>query len=75
MISVIFHFCLLTLGIKVPGGVLDSEVHSHCHVDCVPTVYSQALRKLGLVFYITYNFSSSYSLAPSYNYLSKSKLE
>jgi hypothetical protein len=38
---------------------LNSKLYFHCHVDFV---YSQALRALGLIRIITYNFSSLNSL-------------
>jgi hypothetical protein len=39
--------------------MLDSILYFHCHVDFV---YSQEIRALGLIPYITYNFSSLNSL-------------
>jgi hypothetical protein len=41
---------LRTDGIKDHGVMLDSTLHFHCHVN---HVYSQALRTLGLIRYIT----------------------
>jgi hypothetical protein len=45
------------------GVMLDSKLYFHCHVDLV---YSQALRTLGLIRFITYNFSSLDSLVVLY---------
>jgi len=58
--------------IKDLGVMLDSKLYFHCHVDFV---YSQALRTLGLIRYITYNFSSLDCLVVLYNALIRSKLE
>jgi hypothetical protein len=41
--------------IKYFDVILDSKLYFHRHVDFV---YSQALRTLGLIRYVTYNFSS-----------------
>jgi hypothetical protein len=58
--------------IKDLGVMLDSKLYFHRHVDFV---YSQALRTLGLIRYVTYNFSSSDCLVVLYNSLIRSKLE
>jgi hypothetical protein len=58
--------------IKVLGVMLDSNLHFHRHVDFV---HSQALRTLGLIYYVTYNFSSLDCLVVLYNSLIGSKLE
>jgi hypothetical protein len=58
--------------IKDLGVMLDSKLYFHCHVDFV---YSQALRILGLVRFITYNFSSLDSLVVLYIALIRSKPE
>jgi hypothetical protein len=60
------------LGIKDLGVMLDIKLYFHCHVDFV---YSQALRTLGLINFITYNFSSLDSLVLLYIALIRSKLE
>jgi hypothetical protein len=52
--------------------VLDSKWYFYCHVDFV---YSLALRTLGLIRFIAYNFSSLDSLVVWYIALIKSKLE
>jgi hypothetical protein len=52
--------------------MLDSKLRFHCHANFV---YSQALRTLGLVRYVTYNFSSSNCLVILHNALIRSKLE
>jgi hypothetical protein len=52
--------------------MLDSKFYFHYHVDFV---YSWELRTLGLIHFITYNFSSLYSLVVLYIALIKSKLE
>jgi hypothetical protein len=52
--------------------MLDSEMYFHCHVDFV---YSQALRTLGLICFITYHISSLDSLVVLYNALIMSKLQ
>jgi hypothetical protein len=54
------------------GVMLDSKLYFHRHVDFV---YSQALRTLGLIRYVIYNFSSLDCLVVLYNSLIKSKLE
>jgi hypothetical protein len=59
--------CIKDLGIMV-----DSKLYFHCYVDLV---YSQALRTLGLIRFITYNVSSLDSLFVLYIYLIRSKLE
>jgi hypothetical protein len=50
----------------------DSKLYFHSHVDYV---HSQGLRILGLIRYITHNFSSLDILVVLYNALVKSKLE
>jgi hypothetical protein len=57
--------------IKDLGVVLDFNLYFHCHVNFV---YSQAVRALGLIWYITHNFSSLDRLV-LYNALIRSKLE
>jgi hypothetical protein len=52
--------------------MLDSKLYFHCHVDFV---YSQALRTLGLIRFITYSFSSLDSLVVLYIALIRYKLE
>jgi hypothetical protein len=52
--------------------MVDSKLYFHCQVDFV---YSQALRTLGLIRFITYNFSSLDSLVVLYIVLIRSKLE
>jgi hypothetical protein len=52
--------------------MVDSKLYFHCQVDFV---HSQALRTLGLIRFITYNFSSLDSLVVLYNALIRSKLE
>jgi hypothetical protein len=52
--------------------MLESKSYFYCHVDFE---HSQALRTLGLVSYITYNFSSLDSLVVLHNALFRSKLE
>jgi hypothetical protein len=59
--------CLNDLGVMI-----DSKFYFHCHVDFV---YSQALRTLGLIRFITYNFSSLDSLVVLCIALIVSKLE
>jgi hypothetical protein len=54
------------------GVMLDNKLYFHCHVDFV---YSQALKTLGLIRFITYNFSSVDSLVVLYFALIRSKLE
>jgi hypothetical protein len=49
-----------------------SKLYFHRHVDFV---HSQALRMLGLIRYVTYNFSSLDRLVVLYNSLIRSKLE
>jgi hypothetical protein len=58
--------------IKDLGVMVDSKLYFHCHVDFV---YSQALRTLGLIRCITYNFSSLDSLVVLHIALIRSKLE
>jgi hypothetical protein len=58
--------------IKDLGVVLDSKLYFHCHVDFV---YSQALRTLGLIRFITYNLFFLDSLVVLYIALIRSKLE
>jgi hypothetical protein len=65
-------FILRSDCIKDLGVMLDSKLYFHCHVDFV---YSQALRTLGLIRYITYNFSSIDSLVVLYIALIRSKIE
>jgi hypothetical protein len=57
--------------IKNIGVTLDSKQYFHYHADFV---YSQALRTLGLICFITYNFSSLDSLVVLYIALIRSKL-
>jgi hypothetical protein len=52
--------------------MLDSKLHFHRHVDYLR---SQALKLLGLIRVITYNFSSLGSLKVLYITLIRSKLE
>jgi hypothetical protein len=52
--------------------MLDSKLYFHRHVHFV---HSEALRTLGLIHYVTYNFSSSDCLVVLYNSLIMSKLE
>jgi hypothetical protein len=54
------------------GVMLDSKLHFHCHADCA---HSQRRRTLGLICYITFNFSSLDSLFVLYNYLVTPMLE
>jgi hypothetical protein len=63
---------LRTDSIKDLGVMLDSKFYFHSHVEYV---HSQGLRTLGLIRYITYNFSSIDSLVVLYNVLVRSKLE
>jgi hypothetical protein len=63
---------LRTDSIKDLGVILDSKLNFHCHVDFV---YSQALRTLGLISYITHNFCSLDSLLVLYHVIIRSKLE
>jgi hypothetical protein len=58
--------------IKDLGVMVNSKLYFHCHVDFV---YSQALGTLGLIRFITYNFSSLDSLVILYIALIRSKLE
>jgi hypothetical protein len=58
--------------IKDLGVMLDSKLYFHSHVYYV---HSQRLRILGIIRYITYNFSSLDSLVVLYNALVRSKLE
>jgi hypothetical protein len=58
--------------IKDLGVMLDSKLYFHRHVDFT---YSQALSTLGLIRYVTYNFSSLDYVVVLYNYLIRSKLE
>jgi hypothetical protein len=57
---------------KDVGVMVDSKLYFHCHANFV---YSQALRILGLIRFITYNFSSLGSLVFLYIALIRSKLE
>jgi hypothetical protein len=52
--------------------MLDSKFYFHCHDDFF---YSQALRTLGLIRFITYNFSSLDSLVVLYIVLIIPKVE
>jgi hypothetical protein len=52
--------------------MLDSKLHFHRHVDCL---HSQALKLLGQICFITYNFSSSDSLEILYITLTRSELQ
>jgi hypothetical protein len=52
--------------------MLDSKLYFHYHVDFI---YSQALRTLGLIRFITYNFSYLDTLVVLYIALIRSKLE
>jgi hypothetical protein len=58
--------------LKYLGVTLESKLYFHRHVDFV---HSQALRTLGLIRYITYNFSSLDCLIVLYNSLIRSTLE
>jgi hypothetical protein len=58
--------------IKDLGVMLDSKLYFHRHVDFV---HSQALRTLGLISYVTYNFSFLDCIVVLYNSLIRSKLE
>jgi hypothetical protein len=58
--------------IKDLGVLVDSKLYFHCHIDFV---YSQAVRTLGLIRFITYNFSPLCSLVVLYIALIRSKLE
>jgi hypothetical protein len=52
--------------------MLDSKLYFYCRVDLV---YFQALRTLGLIRFLTHNFSSLDSLVVLYISLIRSKLE
>jgi hypothetical protein len=52
--------------------MLDSELHFHRHVDCL---HPQELKLLGLIRFITYNFSSSDSIQVVYITLIRSQFE
>jgi hypothetical protein len=52
--------------IKDLGVMLHSKLYFHCHVDFV---HSQALRTLGLIRYVAYNFSSLDCLVVLHNFL------
>jgi hypothetical protein len=52
--------------------MLDSKLYFHRHVHFV---HSEALRTLGLILYVTYNFFSLDCLVVLYNSLIRSKLE
>jgi hypothetical protein len=52
--------------------MLDSKLYFRRHVD---SVHSQALRTLGLIRHVIYNYSSLDCLVVLYNYLIRSKLE
>jgi hypothetical protein len=52
--------------------MLNSKLYFHCHANFI---YSQALRTLGLICCITYNFSFLDSLVVLYITLIRSKLE
>jgi hypothetical protein len=41
--------------VKYLGVMLDSKLHFHHHID---NLYSRALKLIGLIRFITYNFSS-----------------
>jgi hypothetical protein len=58
--------------IKYLGVMLHSKLYFYHHVDFV---YSQALRTLGLIRYVTYIFSSLDCLVVLYNSIIRSKLE
>jgi hypothetical protein len=64
-------FILRSNTIKDLGVMLGSKLYFHSHVDFV---YAQALRTLGLICYITCNFSSLASLLILNNALIRSKL-
>jgi hypothetical protein len=63
-VSILRTDCINDLGV-----ILDSKLHFNCHVNFV---HSQTL---GLIRYITCNFSSLHSLVVLYNALIKSKLQ
>jgi hypothetical protein len=73
-----FNYCVSTVlilrsdCIKDLGVTLDSNLYFHSHVN---VVYSQAHRALGLIHYITYNFSSLGCLVTLHNALIRSKLD
>jgi hypothetical protein len=54
--------------VKDLGVMLNSKLHFHHHVDCL---HSQALKLLGLICFITYNFSSLSSLNVLYTRVSQ----
>jgi hypothetical protein len=58
--------------IKDHGVMLDSKLHFHRHID---NLYPQALKLLGLIRFITYNFSSLNCLEVFYTALVPSNLE
>jgi hypothetical protein len=63
--------CIKHLGVML-DIMLDIKLYLHCHVYFV---YSQALRILGCIRFITYDFPSLDSLVVLYNALTRSKLE
>jgi hypothetical protein len=58
--------------VKDLGVMLDSKLHFHRHIDYL---YSRALELLGLIRFITYNFSSLDCLQVLYTALVRSNLE
>jgi hypothetical protein len=58
--------------VKDLGVKLDSKLHFHRHID---NLYSRALKVLGLIRFITYNFSSLDFLKVLYTALVRSTLE
>jgi hypothetical protein len=58
--------------VKDLGVVLHSKFYFHCHVDFL---YSQALRTLGLIRFITYEFSSLDSLVVLFIAVIRSKID
>jgi hypothetical protein len=58
--------------VKDLGVMLDSKLHSHRQIDYL---YSRALKLLGLIRFITYNFSSLDCLKDLYTALVHSNLE
>jgi hypothetical protein len=60
--------------VKELGFMLDDKLHFHRHLDYI-RVLSQALKLLGLIRFITYNFSSVVSLKVLYITSIRSKLE
>jgi hypothetical protein len=58
--------------VKNLGVMLDSKMHFHRHVDYL---HSRALKLLGLIRFVTYNFSSLDSLKVLYIAVIRSKLE